>query len=299
MLLPITSKFGKLIASPVPSANQKGVRFKISQGELHAFVGKSIQPGPWIRGLAESFAFFADETSNMENCIVKVSCEHVHAYLVRPLSSWLAILQLAHNRCPSLKKEMAKVLLSGAQVGSCYITVMKDLSKLETPHGTRTGQSKFNAPLDRWQAFRQLVLNLLLPMADWNIVICNVLSYFDEERKSYELALIDFESLVAYGSETAVCDFSASVFWQMLWMAYGWWEVSVKIEAPMFVLNFFNRDADASSLVSIKTQIGAVSIKVLQGDKDTLSDGSVEPEIGSKMFGDILHHLEPLFSGEE
>jgi hypothetical protein len=107
-----------------------------------------------------------------------------------------------------------------------------------------------------------------MPTANWNIVhtdvrsdpydwsICNVLSYWDEERKSYELALIDFESLIACGSaqnERQTYAISVRhmgyrgnphlfVSWQVLWMAYGWWETSDKIEAPLFVLNFFNRD---------------------------------------------------------
>jgi hypothetical protein len=50
----------------------------------------------------------------------------------------------------------------------------------------------------------------------------------------------------------------------------------------------------------MKTRIGTVSIEVLQEYEDTLSnDDGVEPEIASKMFGEILLRLESLFLGEE
>jgi hypothetical protein len=304
-----------LVACPVPSANDVDTRFKITQGELHAVTGKSVELGPWIRGLKGSFAFFTDDASTMDDCIVKVSCKTVHDYFVFPGDSWDAISHLSHYGSHSLKAEMAKVLLAGAKKGPCIALAMKDLSKSQ---GTSSKQKKFGTRFERWQAFSRLVQKVLLPMADENVVhtdvrfspkdwkICNVLSFWDVTLNSREFALIDFESLVVYnegGDEKQEYAISLGhlgssgtaylfLFWQVLWVAYGWWETSVKVDASIFVENFFN----VAYLVSVKAKIGSARTKLLEKCKDTLSRDGVKPETASKTFQDILSYLESLLN---
>jgi hypothetical protein len=295
-----------LVACPVPSANDVGTRFKITQGELHAVTGSSVQLGPWIQGLQGTSAFFADAAEMMDDCIVKVSCTTVHDYFVHPDSSWIAISYLSHDE--SLKTEMAKVLLAGAAIGPCLVLVMKDLSKSQGP-------SSKQKRLERWKAFSQLVMKVLLPMAHRNVVhtdvrfsskrgdICNVLSFWDATLNSREFALIDFESLQVYreGSDVRQ-EYAISLghvasgtsylflFWQVLWVAYGWWAEKDRVGAQMFVLNFFVK----GRLESAKAKIGSDSTNKLEGYKDTLSS-RVDPTTATAAFEDILELLESLF----
>jgi hypothetical protein len=75
-----------------------------------------------------------------------------------------------------------------------------------------------------------------------------------------------------------------------LWVAYGWWERSEKVEAQSFVQNFFKK----GNLESAKAKIGPDSTRGLEGYKDTFK-ARVEPTAAKETFRVVLERLESLF----
>jgi hypothetical protein len=173
----------------------------------------------------------------------------------------MSFLCLADNQ--SLNEEIAKVLLAYIEVSqSTYVSVMRDLTRTETypvhvgeepaakkPRGLAGTYFDVLAPhkwenrLSKlWDAFTDLVTNLLLPMAEVNIVHTDIrpgwLQTYNilcrETDEGAELRLIDFDSISTYPlfrNRDGRCifwyeDMSKSayeyVWWQVLHVAYIW-----------------------------------------------------------------------------
>jgi hypothetical protein len=269
-----------LLASPVPFAKPSTRGFTITQGELYKFAGVDVSLEKWIRGIGESHVLLFDSSSpNLEDCIVKVSCSTVHRSLVSPETSWNALLRVESAGTVGLKNEIAKVLLACAFVSRrCLITVMMDLSRPDDDtervlsFQENSGASPCNgldSPPVRWEAFSNLVRNVLMPLASIGVVHTDI--RFDPEQwslrnivvdqrdGSMEFRMIDFESLVILDhaltapqpyaiSVNHLCRASTAhdfVFWQVLWVAYVWCPTTRSdnlVNAKTFVFNYLKID---------------------------------------------------------
>jgi hypothetical protein len=217
------------------------------------------------------------------DCLVKVSCASVHNFYVPCGTCNVALMDLYFRGAPELKKKIAEVLL-----GYCYwedsktlMSIMKDL---------RTGDKTFkilehrnfhgNQLCKLWKAFRGLVMSLLLPMANLDVIHLDIRSDRDctynilvyEDQYEVKLRLIDYDSVACstaaacideVGQDDAICinllgDESRSsygyLFWQVLWIAYRWHPSTQQMtpKAKHFVSHLF----EDGEYVEFKTWLG-------------------------------------------
>jgi hypothetical protein len=230
----------QLLSSPIPDAQQE-TDMVIGQGELYRATGPSASISRWISWFSDNVCFAA-AGRKMEGCLVKISHKTVHNSFVPVQNCWLALKDLAST------DGVHKVLLACAlQHGMCLVTAMEDLSPTFHP----VSLSTFPDRNLLWTAFLDLAENVLLPLADRDIVhtdircvrgnqssyhIFNILGRL--ENGSIELRLIDYESLCKFQSHDSdlnglqadavsvdhfhFATWSAHVFlcYQVLWMAY-------------------------------------------------------------------------------
>jgi hypothetical protein len=230
----------QLLSSPIPDARQE-TDMVIGQGELYRATGPSASINRWISWFSD-YVCFAAAGRKMEGCLVKISHKTVHNSFVSVQNCWLALKDLAST------DGVHNVLLACTlQHGMCLVTVMEALSPTFHP----VSLSTFPDRNLLWTAFLDLAENVLLPLADRDIVytdircvcgnqssyhIFNILGRL--ENGSIELRLIDYESLCKFqlhdsdlnglqADAVSVKHFhfasrSAHVFlcYQVLWMAY-------------------------------------------------------------------------------
>jgi hypothetical protein len=302
----------QLKASPIPTGQDKVAgELTITQGELYTYgwLDKDISLGNWAKEVpCRRFLLFGEPQSRMSDCLVKISCATVHNSLVVPELNWYALDRLfsfdsAEMR--TLRKRIGVALLACIMISEgCLMVVMKNL---EPPplNDDRFRFTGFSSPHDCWNAFCELVKEVLLPMANGGIVhvdvrfhpltrdIRNVVSY-DTGLGSRKLMVIDFESLLCYKinakksteqtyaiSPKQIAEAKGSIhaflFWQVLWVAYGWWskmtDVDLVISSDFFV-DFFS--PDGPPLASFGAMLSVEDMKNLQiwWDKGRSNTGS-------------------------
>jgi hypothetical protein len=295
----------RLIASPIPCA-VKGT-FAIGQGELFEVINaKSTSLSQWLRTVVDNRKhIFCDPARTMEDCLVKISHKTVHDLLVPPGLNWSALEIL---RTAIAADAIGDVLLACASPSPlCIVTVMKNLRK-----------DKFtavpnNLPDRRglWPAFQLLVNNVLLPLANVKVVhtdircaplknstysISNILSCHKDDG-TYELRLIDFESLVMLESDltqfsvTQDCAVSVGhfdhgfhfahefLFWQVLWMAFVWSPRNISLEGAEakandrthFVVNFINGLFSGAEYEEFREWVGMDRMRSLRAQMKRLT----------------------------
>jgi hypothetical protein len=246
----------ELCASPMSAANptkwarlidQKWAEpWTISQGEL--FKGRLSS----VRGILEededALIFQSSEVvAPLElDVLVKVSSTAVHSVLVNPITNFLAltIISNARKRFTELNttmNEIGSVLYGTIRMDVGLITIMADLS--EAHYIALQPKAYKNDLLSLWNAFEELVKNVLLPLAEHVKVIhpdirpgydttSNILLTVDGKGLK-TMKLIDFESLVLfrdweapnagrYMTQQDGKDAITFVWWQCVAMAYFW-----------------------------------------------------------------------------
>jgi hypothetical protein len=268
----------RLVASPIPTGRRKAVgELTITQGELYTYIrlDKDISVADWVEEvLCERVLLFGEpKQSKMSDCLVKISCATVHNALImldQNLSA-LEVLSADSAEMKTLRKRIGIALLACIMISEgCLMIVMKNLEP--PPQDERFQFTGFSSPQHRWLAFGDLVKDVLLPMTNAGIVhtdicfdpltgdICNVISY--NAGLVHKLTVIDFESLLCYRrnaikskgqsyaiSPQLVATTGGSIyeylFWQVLWVAYGWWSQMNRLKFVLsneLVVDFFRPD---------------------------------------------------------
>jgi hypothetical protein len=313
-----------LVASPIPLAattRSEGVpELRITQGELYQFRDATVNVESWIKGIApKKFVIFDGSRSYSMATLVKVSCGSVHGALVPATFNWLALMKVASSGTPTLKDTLSKVLLACAFVnGRCMVTVMNMVSRL-VDESQRSSSAvhltgSFHTPLLRWEAFRRMAKNTLLPLAELGVVHNDI--RYDPEMLCFsniivdtneEFRMIDFESLVMlddenddespdppmqeYAISLRQCFFKSAyefVFWQVLWVAYAWYpglQSDVMVTSSEFVWRFSSRRLDefgnwieVNSKNGLSKIYGKLGATTKEGVEETL-------DIFSEVFG--------------
>jgi hypothetical protein len=229
-------------ASPIRGANPTrwGKKYSIGQGDL--FKGKMNASG-FLNEAKRNVIFLpsqADGTAELD-VLVKVSSTAVHSVLVNPDHAFEASLLLKRKVPDNVLNEIKSVLYGVVKTDVGLMTVMADLSD-EHYKALQPADYKDDL-LSLWDAFSELVKNVLLPLAEYVDVIhpdirpgydltANILLKDDSEAKK-TMKLIDYESLVSFPNWTAPNtsryimredgkDAITFVWWQCVAMAYFW-----------------------------------------------------------------------------
>jgi hypothetical protein len=270
--LPLTQL--KLISSPIRDAARTAGGMKVCQGELFSLQTTTStfmqdMRADFAEGLDFSRPSFAPVTfveaghDETVRCLVKVHCHSVHSSSILPSNSSAALSRVASER-DDLKQEISKVLLAFVCITDIWlVTVMRDLS----PRFELLLHDTFRPGPHLWTAFTQLVVNVLLPMADIDVVHTDIRFSPDDyttynilgskhDDGSVDLRLIDLESLLIYDERTknytshqyavsaghlSTTQAHVFLFWQVLWMGYVWSprDARVPIEkAGIFIKKF-------------------------------------------------------------
>jgi hypothetical protein len=275
-----TETNAELIASPIPlEEHLRSSGIRIHQGELFRLNDPQKE---YFSGFMDLFWFVDSKLPN--DCIVKVSCASVHNIFINHAECKEA-LKVLYETCVKddvFRDELSKVLLGYCCIKSSlsFVTIMKDLQAGGKNFKVLEHRTFNEAKLQKlWSAFSDLVIALLLPMADVNVIHLDIRAtakvthniLFCEETKgddfTIELRLIDFDSVVVRGftgseNKDAVCwkDLQDTVvskkgwessyrylFWQVLWIAFTWHPfVSENTNAKYFVRFLFSDDEDFS-----------------------------------------------------
>jgi hypothetical protein len=316
----------RLVASPIPTGlGTKAGELTVSQGELYDYVGldEDIRLTEWISSVPCIRALvFGESQSKMSDCLVKISCLTVHDALVQQKDNWTALERLSADtpKLSILKKRMAVALLACIRVSNvCLMTVMKYLPQ-PPPEDISCRCTGFPTEYDRWLAFRELTQEVLIPLADVGIIhcdirfdpnsgnICNVVSYEhtvqDAGPRCRKLMVIDFESLIEYISATnetveEYCAISpkevegkggrstyAFLFWQVLWVAYGWWSQMEKVKlatSNAFLIDFFS--PEGPPLTTFTEMLGANDVNDLEScwERVLSGNGAMNDEINTTL----------------
>jgi hypothetical protein len=234
-------------ASPIPGANltKWGDNYPISQGEL--FKGKMDVSGI-LRQAHPKVVFLSNQVDGTVelDVLVKVSSTAVHSLLVNPADTFLALMEIRYSEEPKkipdkVLNEIGSVLYGVVKTDVGLISIMADLSD-ECFVAVQPIDSK-NGLFSLWNAFRKLVKNVLLPLAE------NVTVIHPDIRPGYDttsnlllkkgregpttMKLIDYESFVLfrdwvapntarYISKQDGKDAITFVWWQCVAMAYFW-----------------------------------------------------------------------------
>lgn len=237
-----------LCASPIPYANSFAfLPWTVNQGEMFTCIGQDLS---WLSQLPDFISYCPSNSNVSDLVVVKISCAAVHdCYIPR----WACALAL---KAIMVANVTTNVLLAFRYINECdtMIIVMRNLSA--ESFGTFKHSKILQDPL-LWSAFGALVLSTLLPMAKLGVVHAdirpsrrethNILcaqrgGHGDATTSSdvspFELRLIDYDSLVLFGSypkngnkpamhkkylpssvNATACTY---LFWQILWLVFMW-----------------------------------------------------------------------------
>ncbi len=232
-------------ASPIPGANtidfpHEDERWIVSQGELFAGRLNVYKTDVCSKSLRVDFLGKTIGESKEVNVIAKVTSRTVHPSLINPFKAFDALKELKRRK--KLKKEIGSVLYKVVRKEVGLVSIMADLSK----HGYRTLKPKEQQ--DKlavlWAGFTDLVKNVLLPMAEINIihpdirpgfdVTSNILCKLEDNGTRAIMKMIDYESLVLfeqweaprkdgrYVTPEATWNATTFVWWQCICLAYTW-----------------------------------------------------------------------------
>ncbi len=186
----------------------KDDQWTISQGEIYAGKLNFHQ----LKQDLEAQTVFATPTVVFKeddkevSVVVKVSSLSVHKYLNHPDKAWLALVYINNFYLQSKgqKWDLFNVLFGANKLSSALITVMADLSD---DYGELSPQRDNLTFSVLWSAFQDLVLRILLPLADLSIIHPDIRPGWDFTSNILYLKngktdgkpamqLIDFDSLV-------------------------------------------------------------------------------------------------------
>jgi hypothetical protein len=233
----------QFFASPIPGANpietlNEDHKWIISQGEL--FKGRLNVFEVLLRSSSKRIIFFPEKFSKEVDVIAKVSSLTVHNILIDPRTAVSALKTLKMKR--KIRKEIGNVLYSVIDMQTGLVTIMADLSK----QGYRTLKPKEQR--DKlavlWAGFADLVENVLLPMAENEIIhpdirpgfdiTSNILCKLEGNDTRAVIKLIDYESLILFEDWIApendgryvkpgpTWNATTFVWWQCICLAYTW-----------------------------------------------------------------------------
>ncbi len=297
--LTLRGRLGKL-ADLAPNENRPYSEWKIHQGEIFTGTRNIHRLANKINLNDSNFLVFSNEDVDV-NVALKVSSKVIHNSLIDPYKAWNA-LKVLHKQVgakeeweekrdlhnfrlakgetpkkalpeePSTPPKLDDVLLAVYwPADNSLITITKDLSadyKALCPSAYKDDLPSL------WNAFIELLRNVLIPMANLSIIhpdirpgcdeTSNILCKFSEVDKSKGavMQLIDFESVVALdfwvrpsGAESLYIskqdDWSAKTFlwWQCVAIAYAWkygmsQKAMVGFDLNMLVHNYESRKDD-------------------------------------------------------
>jgi hypothetical protein len=234
-------------ASPIRGANPTkcGEIYSIGQGEL--FKGK-LNVFSTLQQARRKLVFLSSSVSKTAelDVLIKVSSTTVHSILVNPQNAFGALKDIRYSEEPEqvpddVLIEIGSVLYGAVKTDVGIITIMADLS---VEHYKALQPKDYeNDLLTLWNAFIELVRNVLLPLAKSVGVIhpdirpgydltANILLKDDSNGKK-TMKLIDYESFVLfrdwvapnaarYMSKQDGKDAITFVWWQCVAMAYFW-----------------------------------------------------------------------------
>jgi len=235
----------RLIASPIVGDKRSFLlqEFKVNQGELF----RALLLGSFFVQCTDSLQWVAENIVPEESypVIIKVSCVSVHDMLVEPLMAGCAFMKA--KGCTNLADSLLGVWDTSR---ACLVTIMRDLGQLGFQELKPYTCTDHLVPL--WIAFVVLVNRVLLPLAQKNIVHCDIRPGWDYTanimmRKEIDhqsscvidLRLIDLESLAMVRDCSVVPNVRNSfhisydrqqrsktglnfLWWQCLLIAYTW-----------------------------------------------------------------------------
>jgi hypothetical protein len=239
----------QLYASPIPGANpcqtqDDGDFWNSTQGDLfrgHVNVGDVVRAAGMATMQHVDFLSSKPETGSAVDVVVKVSSCAVHDPLIDPIKTMMALMQISKYR-GRLVREIGSVLHAAVQTDCGLVTVQADLSK-QGYRALRPQKYAGKQMRQLWGGFRELVENVLLPMAAIGVVhtdilpgfdvTSNILLKFSKDDKAC-MKLVDYESLVflsnwryslidgRYTGGERKWTGTTFVWWQCVWVGYAW-----------------------------------------------------------------------------
>lgn len=210
---------------------------KVSQAEL--FAGKLNVHETFVASNLRKPRYMVFDSSNMKvPVLVKVSSKAVHDMLIFPEFAFAAIA-FAQSALV-----LGSPLLGVIQMDAGLITIMADLSK-EGYEILKPKQRYSNKLVSLWKGFKELAINVLLPMAEFDVIHADIRPGYDFTANilfkenvdgTVHMQLIDYESLVVLSSWAAppnnrgylsgnrAGNGATFVFWQCVSVAYAWLE---------------------------------------------------------------------------